>query len=222
MYDEDDLLALSGIQHMAFCERQWALIHIEKQWAENVRTVEGRQLHNRVDNPYLFESRVDIVVARAVPIVSYKLGLYGVADIVEFRSVENRGNAIKLPGKPGYWSPYPVEYKRGREKKDDRDEVQLCAQAICLEEMLYTSIENAYLYYGEIRRRVQVKLTETLRQRVVELSQKMHRLLENEITPKADSNKNCWLCSLSDICLPKIGRTKARKVEYYLKDSMET
>ncbi|MGE5633430.1 MAG: CRISPR-associated protein Cas4, partial [Caulobacteraceae bacterium] len=99
MYDEDDLLALSGIQHIAFCERQWALIHIEKQWAENVRTVEGKQLHKKVDNPYIFESRVDVVTARAVPIVSYKLGLYGVADIVEFRSAESPGNAVALPGK---------------------------------------------------------------------------------------------------------------------------
>jgi CRISPR-associated exonuclease Cas4 len=221
MYDEDDLLALSGIQHIAFCERQWALIHIEKQWAENVRTIQGRQLHNKVDNPYIFESRVGIVTARAVPIVSYKLGLYGVADVVEFRRDESPCNAVALPGKSGFWSPYPVEYKRGREKKDDRDEVQLCAQAICLEEMLDVSIENAYLYYGETRHRVQVKLTETLRQRVTELSQRMHWLFDHGITPKANVRKNCKLCSLLDICLPKAGSIKAHRVEDYLKDSME-
>lgn len=221
MYNEDDLIALSGIQHIAFCERQWALIHVEKQWVENARTAQGRQLHNKVDNPFIFESRVDVVTARAVPIVSYKLGLYGVADIVEFRSAESPVNAVVLPGKSGFWSPYPVEYKRGREKKDDRDEVQLCAQAICLEEMLDVSIENAYLYYGETRRRVQVRLTEILRQRVTELSQKMHWLLDRGITPKAVSRKSCKLCSLSDICLPKVGSINAYRVEDYLKDSVE-
>ena len=204
MYDEDDLLALSGIQHIAFCERQWALIHIEKQWAENVRTVEGRQLHKKVDNPYIFESRVDIVTARAVPIVSYELGLYGVADIIEFSSAEGPGNTVALPGKPGLWSPYPVEYKKGREKKDDRDEVQLCAQAICLEEMLDVRIDNAYLYYGETHHRVKIKLTDNLRQRVIELSQRMHWLFKQGITPGAVAKRGCKLCSLSDICLPGV------------------
>lgn len=220
MYDEDDLLALSGIQHIAFCERQWALIHIEKQWAENVRTAEGRQLHNKVDNPYIFESRVDIITARAVPIVSYELGLYGIADIVEFVSAESQANAITLPEKLGFWSPYPVEYKRGREKRDDRDEVQLCAQAICIEEMLNVNIENAYLYYGETRHRVQVELTEALRHRVIELSKRMHWLFQNGITPKADGNKSCKLCSLIDVCLPNMGGIKVHKVEDYLKDSI--
>lgn len=122
-YDDEDLLPLSGIQHFAYCERQWALIHIEKQWAENVRTVEGKQLHERVDDPYFNETRTNIKIVRSVPLVSRFLGLYGVADVIEYQQTS-------------YPSFRIVEYKRGKPKQDDRDEVQLCAQAICLEEMM--------------------------------------------------------------------------------------
>ncbi|NLY76132.1 MAG: Dna2/Cas4 domain-containing protein, partial [Firmicutes bacterium] len=130
-YSEDDLLLLSGIQHFAYCERQWALIHIEQQWLENVRTVEGRHLHERVHNPDLVEKRGDLLVARSLPIVSWRLGLYGMMDLVEFRQVGSDQGGIKLPNREGVWLPKPVEYKRGKPKTDDRDEVQLCAQAIC-------------------------------------------------------------------------------------------
>lgn len=125
-YDEDDLLALSGIQHFAYCPRQWALIHIEKQWSENLRTVEGRLLHERVDNPDYFEARGGILSTRSVPLVSHDLGLYGVADVIEFYAVESEG--IVLAGRQGCWQPVPVEYKRGKPKRDAIDEVQLCAR----------------------------------------------------------------------------------------------
>lgn len=220
MYEEDDLLALSGIQHMAFCERQWALIHIERQWAENVRTAEGQHLHNKVDNPFIFQSRDDLITVRTMPIVSYELGLYGIADVVEFENAALPSNAVTLPGRAGFWSPRPVEYKRGRIKKDDRDEVQLCAQAICLEEMLGVSIENAFIYYGETHHRTPVKLTADLRKHVFELSEKMHCLFNQGITPKVDGNKNCRLCSLIDICMPKVGRRKLN-VSEYLKGAIE-
>ncbi|SKA78261.1 CRISPR-associated exonuclease, Cas4 family [Caloramator quimbayensis] len=214
MYNEDELLALSGIQHIAFCERQWALIHIERQWADNLRTVEGQHLHNKVNNPFIFETRGNEVIARSVSIVSYRLGLYGIADIVEFEKTENKENAIKIPHKNGYYIPYPVEYKRGKEKIDDRDEVQLCAQAICLEEMFNIKINKAYIYYGETRHRTEVVLNDNLRDRVEELSQKMHDLFKKGITPKAEKKKGCKLCSLIDICMPNLNEKKLKVSEY--------
>lgn len=214
MYNEDELLALSGIQHIAFCERQWALIHIERQWAENLRTVEGQHLHNKVNNPFIFESRGNEIIARSVPIVSYSLGLYGIADIIEFEKTENKENAIKIPHKNGYYIPYPVEYKRGKEKMDDRDEVQLCAQAICLEEMFNIKINKAYIYYGETRHRIEIELNNNLRDRVDKLSQKMHDLFKKGITPKAEKKKGCKLCSLIDICMPNLSDKKLKVSEY--------
>lgn len=220
MYNEDELLALSGIQHIAFCERQWALIHIERQWAENLRTVEGQHLHNKVNNPFIFESRGNEIIARSVPIVSYRLGLYGIADIIEFEKTENKENAIKIPHKNGYYIPYPVEYKRGKEKMDDRDEVQLCAQAICLEEMFNIKINKAYIYYGETRHRIEIELNNNLRDRVEELSQKMHDLFKKGITPKAEKKKGCKLCSLIDICMPNLSDKKL-KVSEYIEKALE-
>jgi len=220
MYSEDDLLALSGIQHMAFCTKQWALIHVERQWEENVRTVEGRNLHEKVDNPYIFEERDGIITSRAVPIVSYQLGLYGVADVVEFEMTDDSKNSILLPGHKGFWRPYPVEYKRGKPKKDDIDKVQLCAQAICLEEMHGISIQKCYLYYAEIHRRICIELTDDLRKKVFELSKNMHEIFAEGITPKAIKTKQCRLCSLIDICVPEIS-SKSKSVLDYLKKAFE-
>ncbi len=218
-YTEEELLALSGIQHFAFCQRQWALIHIEKQWKENLRTVEGKQLHERVDNPDFFESRGGILTARSVQLSSYNLGFFGVADIVEFYYTEDGG--VPLTGRKGKWKPVPVEYKRGKPKKDIIDEVQLCAQGICIEEMLGTNIEHGYLYYGETRHRTKVLLDEDLRNRVFELSDRMHSLYKEQITPKAITyDKNCKSCSLVDICLPKLSTNKI-SVSNYIKKYIE-
>ncbi len=214
-YNDEDLLALSGIQHFAYCPRQWALIHIEKQWSENLRTVEGRQLHERVDNPDFFEARGGILTTRSVPLSSYVLGFYGVADVVEFYAIEEKG--VTLNGREGQWCPLPVEYKRGRPKKDIIDEVQLCAQAVCLEEMLCTTIEHGYLFYGETKHRTKVMFCEELRQQVLKFSEQMHSLFDKQITPKASAtNKNCKSCSLVGICLPKVG-TKQANVNGYIK-----
>ncbi|NMC60760.1 MAG: Dna2/Cas4 domain-containing protein, partial [Candidatus Methanofastidiosa archaeon] len=136
MYIDDDLLMLSGIQHIAFCERQWALIYIEQQWSENLLTIEGHYLHEKVDDPFFSETRKDIVYLRSLPVVSYRLGLYGKADLVELCKVTGESeNAIEFPGRVGKWKITPVEYKRGKPKTDTCDEVQLCAQALCFEEM---------------------------------------------------------------------------------------
>ncbi len=152
MHSEDDLLMLSALQHLLFCPRQCALIHVEQQWTENRLTAEGRILHERVHTAAK-ESRRTIKIEFDVPIRSLQLGLIGRADIVEFRLQNN-----------GYWQPFPVEYKRGRPKKDDSDRVQLCAQGMCLEEMLDVEVPCGALFYGKKNRRVEVLFDHVLRQ----------------------------------------------------------
>lgn len=215
MYTDDELLMLSGIQHFSFCPRQWALIHIEQQWQENLLTFGGRELHERVDDPFFTEARGTVLVTRSLPIITRRLGLYGVADVVEFyRSDEG----IQLEGRKGLWRPHPVEYKYGEPKIDERDMVQLCAQAFCLEEMFNTSVTEGDIFYGRIRRRQKVEFDETLRQQVIELSREMHRLFEEGITPLPEQTKACRSCSLVEICLPHTG--KRRSVRRYLDDAL--
>lgn len=216
-YDEDSLLPLSGIQHIAFCERQWALIHVEQQWAENVRTVEGRQMHERAHNPWLADYDSDHIVSRSVPLISHRLGLSGQADVVEFWPVgEGVDGGAPLPGREGLWIPKPVEYKRGRPKGDDRDEVQLCAQAMCLEEMLGAKITEGDLYYGQTRRRQRVTLDDVLRNRVEQLCLRMHEIFDCGCTPPAAQGRRCSLCSLVDLCLPEL-TVRPRSVRAYIR-----
>jgi CRISPR-associated exonuclease Cas4 len=217
---EDDvlLLPLSGIQHFAYCPRQWALIHVERQWEDNLGTVEGTLLHQRVHSALSAETRGDIVIVRSLPLVSYELELYGVADVVEFHLTSDAEEGTTLPGRKGRWLPIPVEYKRGRVKGDDRDEVQLCAQCMCLEEMFGITISFGMLYYGKMRRRVAVPMEEPLRRRVLELTAEMHRLYELGVTPEAPSNTNCNLCSLLDVCLPVITRRRFSAADYVVKN----
>jgi len=198
-YAPDDLLPLSGIQHFVFCRRQWALIHVERQWQENALTVEGKLLHKKADEPFFTETRKGVITARSVPIASYRLGLSGVCDVVEFTESPE---GVHLPGREGLFLPAPVEYKRGHEKRDACDEAQLCAQAICLEEMLSTAISFGYLYYGETRHRVEVELTAELRDLVREMSDEMHAYFQRGYTPRVKPSKACRSCSLADICLP--------------------
>lgn len=201
MYAEEDWLPLSGIQHMAFCARQFALIHVERQWLENPLTFEGRMLHERTDDPFSFEARGTVLLARSVPLASSRLGLYGVADVVEFRRCDTSG--VTLEGREGLWTPYPVEYKRGKPKPDDCDEVQVCAQAMCLEEMLGTAVGEGALFYGKTRRRQVVKFGADLRSRVVDLSRQMHEVYDKGITPPPVKSRACDSCSIVDICLPE-------------------
>lgn len=216
-YSHDDLLLLSGIQHFAFCERQWALIHIEQAWAENVRTVEGKHLHERTDDPFEDETRGDLRVVRAMPIVSYELGLRGVADVVEFHREKKpiEGINMQLRNRDGWWRLYPVEYKRGRPKPDDRDAVQLCAQAMALEEMLAVSIETGFLFYAKTKHRQEVALDKDLRNLVETLSHKMHQFFLLGKTPKAQRGKHCSLCSLAEICKPEL-TMRHKSVKRYL------
>jgi len=217
MYSEEELLALSGIQHMAFCPRQWALIHIECVWAENVRTIEGKLMHVKSDNPFIQESRGSVIVARSVPLVSYRIGLYGVADVVEFNRVNSSDEGVALKGFDGVWTPHPVEYKRGKPKPDESDIVQLCAQAICLEEMYGIRLENGSLYYGETRHRELIEFKDDIREKVEELSHKMHQLFAEGRTPGSKYSKHCKLCSLVGLCMPKLSERKTTTKQYIRK-----
>ncbi len=217
-YDEDALLALSGIQHFAYCARQWALIHLEGQWSESVATVEGRHLHDRVHSRLSTEARGDILVARSLALVSRRLGLYGVADVVEFlRPVhESEDCLVELPGRTGKWVVRPVEYKRGRAKPDERDEVQLCAQAICLEEMLGAKVLSGCIFYGKTQSRVLVEFTQALRDRVEQLAKEMHSAFERRVIPPPGPLSKCGLCSLMDVCLPKAVSRRGRQVQQWV------
>ena len=217
MYPPDDCLMISGLQHFRFCRRQWALIHIEQQWAENVRTVEGNFLHERAHNEQLRESRGDLLIVRGLRVQSLTLGLTGQCDVVEFRRDDAHG--VPLAGKHGLWLPYPVEYKRGAPKQDSCDELQLCAQAMCLEEMLCCSIPEGALFYGEPRRRTVVLFTPELRETVRRDSDEMHQLYHRGHTPKAKPSKSCNACSLKELCLPQLVRRES--VQTYLRRAME-
>jgi CRISPR-associated exonuclease Cas4 len=200
-YAPDELLPLSGIQHFLFCRRQWALIHIERQWKENALTAEGRLLHRRVDDPFFSETRKGVIITRSVPVASYRLGLSGICDMVEF---SESPDGVQLPGREGLYLPMPVEFKHGREKHDSCDEAQLCAQAICLEEMLAVSIPAGQLFYGKTRRRVTVELTDALRGLVRDSAAEMHAYFRRGYTPRVKPSKACRSCSLADVCLPEL------------------
>lgn len=211
MYAEENYLMLSGIQHYAFCRRQWALIHIEQQWAENYRTTAGELMHKKAHDEASFEKRGNLLIVRGLRIASHELGLSGQCDVVEFHQDDD---GISLYGYDGKWIPVPVEYKHGSPKENHADELQLCAQAICLEEMLLTAIPDGYLYYGENRRRTHVDFTEELRQKVRKTSDEMHDLFQKGYTPKVRYSKQCKACSLVDLCMPKI--QKAENVREYI------
>lgn len=205
-YEEDDFLLLSGIQHFYFCKRQWALIHIEQVWNENEFTAEGQILHEKADMPFLKEKRKDKIISRSMPVSSKSLGFSAILDIVEF--IKNQ-KGITIHGRNERYFPIVVEYKRGKTKRDRRDEVQLAAQVMCLEESLNTKIMTSDLYYFSTKSRETVEITQELRGEVIRLSKEMHEMYKLKFTPKAEFYKNCTLCSLYDLCMPRI--TKRRK-----------
>jgi CRISPR-associated exonuclease Cas4 len=203
-YSEDDLIQLSSLQHYAFCPRQCALIHIEQAWAENRLTAEGRIMHEHVHEEGN-ESRGDVRIERGVALRSLRLGLIGKADVVEYhRQADNS------------WRPFPVEYKHGKPKPDDTDKIQLCAQAICLEEMLNVDISCGAIFYGKTRRRLDVVFDKALRQETEAAAIKTHELLYVGKTPTPVYSKRCESCSLVAACLPKTLQKK-RSVESYIK-----
>ena len=214
MYDEEDLLPLSALQHLVFCERQCALIHIEGMWADNALTVEGEHLHDRVDEAGpRTESRGDLRIARGVALRSLRLGLSGRADVVEFHRIAEGG--VKLAGVAGLWRPFPVEYKRGRPKRDHCDEVQLCAQALCLEEMLKTVVPEGALFYGAKKRRFDVAFDNILRVETDRAAARLHQLFSERVTPVAVREPKCDSCSLLELCMPD-AMSRGRSAQKYL------
>jgi len=207
MFNEDDLLPLSALQHLLFCERQCALIHIEQIWTENLFTAEGRILHDKVDMANR-ETRGNVRIEYGVPMHSLRLGLIGKADVVEFHKDKNN------------WAPFPVEYKRGKPKKDNSDKAQLCAQALCLEEMMNVGIPCGALFYGETRRRQDVTFDTALRKETADASERLHELIASGITPKPVYTKKCTSCSLVQICLPKKAG-QVRSVKNYIAKAVQ-
>ena len=207
----DEPLMISALQHFVFCRRQWALIHVEQLWKDNVRTVEGTLMHQRAHDEKQIEKRPGLITMRGLRVHSRRLNVTGICDVVEFRQQED---GISLPGYEGHWQPYPVEYKRGRPKTHDADELQLCAQAMCLEEMLLCSVPEGSLYYGEPRRRTGVAFSTDMRQRVETLLAEMHQHMQRGYTPRPRQTKSCQACSLRDLCLPGLG--KAPSVSDYI------
>lgn len=202
-YKEEDYLQLSGLQHFKFCRRQWALIHIENQWAENGRTADGAIMHEKAHDAEWKERRGDLLITRDMHVFSPALGISGACDVVEFRRSET---GVSLHGQEGLYQPFPVEYKRGSPRGDTVNALQLCAQAMCLEEMLCCDIPEGALYYGETRRRETVKLTRELRQEVRDCLLEMHALYERGYTPRVKPTKACSACSLKELCLPRLLR----------------
>ncbi len=222
IFCEDDFLPLSALQHLLFCERRAALVHIEGMWAENLFTVEGQHLHERADKPEM-ESRGDIRVVRGLRLQSIRLGLSGQADVVEFHRMDEslittssshqvKSFGIHLFGTSGYWRPFPVEYKRGKLRSEKGYKIQLCAQAQCLEEMLNVNVSTGAIFFGLPRRRLEIVFDEVLRRETEAAAAHLHQLINTRITPVAHYEKKCEKCSLFDLCLPKTtgGRRSAR------------
>ena len=209
---------LSGIQHYMFCPRQWALIHIEQQWADNRLTTEGQLLHKNVDNPFYRQKNGDTITLRSLHIASKRLGLYGITDAVELIPSDSPEDSITHNRYPGYWKPYPVEYKRGHSKPDERDEVQLAAQAMCLEEMYGINIPYGALYYDEVKHRETIAISEGLRKTTQQCAKQMHDIFKSGIMPKPVKASHCRNCSLKDICMPEM--SDCTQVKTYLNNNL--
>ncbi|MDA1276969.1 MAG: CRISPR-associated protein Cas4 [Verrucomicrobia bacterium] len=203
MFAEEDLLPISALQHLAFCRRQCALIHVEQVWSENRLTAEGRLMHERVHGGG-GESRGALRIARGQRLRSLRLGLTGVADVVEFRRpIESAAGSV--------WMPFPVEYKRGKPKSGDCDSVQLCAQALCLEEMLGVDVPAGALYYGLSKRRHDVFFDAALRETTARAAHDLHALVVSGITPPPVYEEKCKRCSLLALCMPEVAGSKSAR-----------
>ncbi|WP_091160389.1 CRISPR-associated protein Cas4 [Paenibacillus sp. 453mf] len=211
----EEYLMLSGIQHFQFCKRQWALIHIEQQWEDNVKTVEGQHLHHKADQPFIREKRNNKLTVRAMPVKSEMLKISGICDVVEFIQDDN---GVEVSGMKGKYIAYPVEYKRGKPKLNDADVLQLAAQAICLEEMLLCSISKGYIYYHEIKHRLEVSITPSIKSDVNLIVKEMYDYYHRKYTPKVKTGTFCKNCSLQTVCLPEM-MTK-RSVRSYIEGKL--
>lgn len=209
---------LSGIQHFRFCPRQWALIHLEQQWNDNRLTVEGKLLHKHVDDPFYRQKCGEHIILRAVNIASNELGLYGVSDAIELIPTEDKENSICHPRYTGHWIPIPIEYKHGKPKCNEVDEVQIVAQAMCIEEMYSIHVTFGKFYYAETRHQIEVDITPRLRDIVRECTNQMHEIFCSQRIPHASFGKHCYNCSLMNICMPETERCSP--VNTYLIDNL--
>ncbi|MDD7724836.1 MAG: CRISPR-associated protein Cas4 [Bacteroidales bacterium] len=221
---DEDLLQLSGIQHFMFCPRQWALIHVEQLWADNVLTAEGQILHQRVDDNTVRQLNGGVLTLRRVPLVSRRLRLSGLSDAVECRRAdEGAPSSVQLPERDGWWTVMPVEYKRGHAKYDETDEVQLCAQCMALEEMNDIVIPRAAIFYWETRARTYVDMTDDLRNTTARLAGEMWSLMAQGKTPPPQKGARCGRCSLADLCMRKaasqLSATDYLKKNLYAEDA---
>lgn len=224
-YEEDELLPLSLLAQLAFCERRAALIYIERLWDENAFTAQGRLLHDRAHQAST-EVRGDVRIARGLLLRSARLGLSGKSDVVEFHRIRGNGaslsslaedasrTGVSLPGVEGRWQAFPVEYKRGRRRHEEGYEIQLCAQALCLEEMLGGTIPAGALFYAATGRRLEVSLDASLRAETERLSARLHELVNDGRTPRACREKKCQSCSLIAVCAPRATGGRKSGVRY--------
>jgi CRISPR-associated exonuclease Cas4 len=204
MLGEDDFAPLSGLQHLVYCERQVALIHVEQLWASDANTTRGDIFHERAHLPGT-DARRGAKVLRSVRLASEALQLSGVADIVEY----HRDASF-----PGGWRPFPVEYKRGKAKNEKADQVQLCAQALCLEEMHGAPIEKGALFYGTSHKRVEVLFTPLLRAETTRAAARLHAMLRSGELPAPVFGPKCRRCSLLDLCQPETLGSRVRAQSY--------
>ena len=205
---ENNFFPLSAISHYAFCPRRCALIHNEQTWNDNFFTASGKELHSVVDAG-VSESRRERKIARSLRLVSRELGISGLSDAVEF--VRDDENGVPVLHWTGKWRPYPVEYKRGTAKNDEPYRRQLCAQAICLEEMFGVAVNEGALYLGAAKRRTVVQIDDSLRDATRETSRRIRQLLSSGVTPQAEFGPHCSKCSLVDECMPCLNGISARQ-----------
>ena len=203
MYSDDELFPISGLQHLLFCPRRAFLVHVEFLWDENIHTAQGGIAHERVHHAPT-ESRGLVIIARGVRLRSCVLGLTGVSDVVEFQESGAEGEGCHLPSHKGSWTPFPVEYKSGIKREEQGYDVQLCAQAMCLEEMLHVPVPQGALFYGTSKRRLEVAFTPELRELTRNAAHRLRELLTGGVTPPARYENKCKKCSLLALCMPKM------------------
>lgn len=217
IYSDEDLLPISALQHLAFCERQCALIHVEREWAENERTAEGRVVHERVDEGYR-AYRKGLKQFAGVQVCSRVLGISGKLDMLELTRNDNGPDNCTFLQLSGHWQLQPVEFKRGKPKKNDVDRVQVCAQALCLEEMTGSHVEQGSIFYAQLRRRTEVEIDDALRLRTLSLIHRLREVVERVELPPPVLKRHCQSCSLQETCQPKVSsgaKTSAYRVELF-------
>ena len=193
MPDSADPIMLSALEHYVYCPRQCALIHVEQVWSENLYTMRGQDMHERVHDDSSHEL-AGVRLERSLPVWSRTLNLTGKADLVEFHGEQ----------------PYPVEYKSGRRRRGTPEILQLCAQAICLEEMFGVEVPKGALFWHGSRERQEVVFTDAMREQVQQVTHAVREMLDQMITPPPVNDKRCENCSLKEFCLPGVLSDKAR------------